>query len=282
MSMSDTFAGTPKVRGRFRLPDPPECPEDKMTNFDNLTINGNAHYLALHLGSRQTTLVAGDRYLVVRPTRNLAGSRYPDLLVAFGVDPGLYKESNGYIIAEQGKPPDFVLEVASESTGAVDVGAKREDYAALGIPEYWRFDQTETGRYHGARLAGDRLLEGEYVPIPTDELPDGNLQGYSAALDLYLRWESGRLVFYDPATGKRVLTYKDQLARANAAEARADAAEAQRDSEREARAAAEARADAAEARADTTEAERDSEREARAAAEARVRELEEQLRRRGP
>ena len=253
MSTSDTFANTSKVRGGFRLPDPPECPEDKMTSFDHLTINGNAHYLARHLGSPETTLVAGDRYLVVRPTRNLAGSRYPDLLVALGVDPGRYRESNGYVIAEQGKPPDFVLEIASESTGAVDVGAKREDYAALGIPEYWRFDGTETGRHHGSRLAGDRLVEGEYVPIPTDELPDGSLQGYSAALDLNIRWANGELVFYDPATGRPIATFEDERARA--------------DAEREARLTAETERAAAE-----------TEREA---AEARIRELEERLRQQG-
>ncbi len=246
MSTPDIFAKTFKGRSRFRLPDPPECPEDKMTSFDHLTINGNAHYLALHLGRPETTLVAGDRYLVVRPTRNLAGSRYPDLLVAFGVDPLLYKESNGYIIAEQGKPPDFVLEVASESTGGIDVGAKREDYAALGIAEYWRFDETETGRYHGARLAGDRLMDGEYVPIPLDELPDGSLQGYSAALRLSLRWQRGQLVFYDPATEQRIATYEDERARADAAESRANA-----------------------------------ERQARTTAEARIRELEERLRQQG-
>ncbi len=264
MTTPDIFARTPKGRSRFRLPDPPECPEDKMTSFDHLTINGNAHYLALHLGRPETTLVAGDRYLVVRPTRNLAGSRYPDLLVAFGVDPALYKESNGYIIAEQGKPPDFVLEVASESTGGVDVGAKREDYAALGIPEYWRFDETETGRYHGARLAGDRLVDGEYVPIPLEEFPEGSLQGYSGVLNLVLRWVNGALVFYDPATEQRIATFEDERTRADTAESRANA-------EQHARAAAEARADTAESRAN-------AEQHARAAAEARIRELEEQLR----
>ena len=40
----------------------------------------------------------------------MAGSHYPDLLVAFDVDPAAYEASNGYVIAEQGKPPDFVLE----------------------------------------------------------------------------------------------------------------------------------------------------------------------------
>ena len=218
MSTPDTFAKIAKVQGRFRLPDPPEDPEDKMTSFDHLAANGNAHYLAHHLGNPETTLVTGDHYLVVRPTRNLAGSRYPDLLVAFGVDPAAYKASNGYIVSEQGKPPDLVLEVASESTADVDVGEKREDYAALGIGEYWRFD--ETGPYHGTRLAGERLLEAEYVAIDIEELPDGGLQGYSAALDLHLRWEQGELVFYDPATERPIATLEDEREARLAAEAR--------------------------------------------------------------
>ena len=218
MTTPDTNAKTSRVQGGFRLPDPPECPEDKMTSFDHLTINGNAHYLAHHLGNPETTLVAGDRYLVVRPTRNLAGSRYPDLLVAFGVDPAAYKASNGYIISEQGKPPDLVLEVASESTAEVDVGEKRKDYAALGIGEYWRSD--ETGRYHGTRLAGERLVEGEYAALDIDELPGGGLQGYSAALNLNILWERGELVFYDPATGRPIVTLEYEREARLAAEAR--------------------------------------------------------------
>ena len=44
-----------------------------------------------------------------------------------------------------------------------DVRDKPADYAALGIPEYWRFD--ETGESHGTRLAGDRLVGDRYEPI---------------------------------------------------------------------------------------------------------------------
>ena len=55
----------------------------------------------------------------------MTGSRYPDLLVSFDADPIAYYRSNGYIISEQGKPPDFVLEIASASTGKVDVTDKR-------------------------------------------------------------------------------------------------------------------------------------------------------------
>ena len=142
-----------------------------------------------------------------------------------GVDPAAYHESNGYIIGEQGKPPDFVLEVASASTAGQDTGPKRLDYEALGVAEYWRFD--ETGEHHKTRLAGDRLANGVYEPIAVEELEGGVLQGYSAALNLFIRWEHGRLAWHDPATGQHIATFESERARA--------------ESEREARLAAEAR-----------------------------------------
>ena len=145
--------------------------------------------------------------------------------MAFNADPAAYEASNGYIIAEQGKPPDFVLEIASQHTGHIDVGEKRDDYATLGILEYWRFD--ETGQYHGARLAGGRLVNGVYVPILIEELPDGRLQGYSHVLNLHIRWENGQLAWYDPDTGRHILTYEDQRDRADAAEARVRELEAE-------------------------------------------------------
>ena len=156
MTTADIHGKTPPAPGKFRLPDPPERPDDKVTNAKHLSATGNHHHVAQHLGSPDTTIVASEHYVVVRPTRSMAGSHYPDLLVAFDVDPAAYEDSNGYIIDEQGKPPDFVLEIASRHTGHVDVGEKRVAYESLGILEYWRFD--ETGQHHGARLAGDRLV----------------------------------------------------------------------------------------------------------------------------
>ena len=197
MTTADTYSKAPKAPAKFRLPDPPEHPDDKMTNSKHLSATGNHHHLAQHLGNPDTTIVLGERYLVVRPTRSMAGSHYPDLLVAFGVNPSAYEASNGYIIEEQGKPPDFVLEIASRNTGRVDVVEKRIAYAELGILEYWRFD--ETGEHHGTRLAGDRLINGQYQPVDIDDLGDGVLQGYSAVLNLNLRWENGALAWHDPA-----------------------------------------------------------------------------------
>ena len=152
---------TAKSARKFRLPDPPEHPDEQMTNFDHIALNGTAYLLSNHLGNPATTLIAGERFLVVRPTRGMAGSMYPDLLIAFDVDPVSYKENNGYTIDEQGKPPDFVMEIASRRTGRQDIVGKRDGYAALGIPEYWRFD--ETGEFHGTLLAGDWLApDGQY------------------------------------------------------------------------------------------------------------------------
>ena len=162
-------AKTPNPQSRFRLPDPPPREPDEMTAFDHVYKHGNNRYLAIHLGNQDTTLVVADRWIIAHPDADRSRARRPDLLIAFNVDPAAYHASNGYIVSEQGKPPDFVLEVASESTGATDTGAKRQDYAALGISEYWRFD--ETGQHHGVRLAGDQLVGDRYRPITIEQLP---------------------------------------------------------------------------------------------------------------
>ena len=236
MITPNTLAGTRKAPSSFRLPDIPEKHPDDMTSFSHLAANGNAHYLAVHLGNRETTIVSGERY-ICRETG--AAMRYPDLLVAFGVDPALYELSNGYIVSEQGKAPDFVLEIASRHTGSVDTGEKRSYYEELGIGEYWRFD--ETGEFHGAMLGGDLLVEGEYVPVEIEELPDGELQGYSPALNIYLRWEDGALVFHDPATGEPIASLESELQGRFVAESRAETAETRAREEEAARLAAEAR-----------------------------------------
>ncbi len=195
-----------------RFPDPPPKHPDDMTSFNHLAATGNVKNLASHLGNPETTLVAGEHYLAPRPIQSMPDSLYPDLMIAFNVDPAAYEASNGYAIEEQGKPPDFVLEIASRHTRHSDTGRKRRAYAALGVPEYWRFD--ETGSYHGTRLAGDRLVEGRYEPFPINELPGGRLQGYSPILNLYLRWEKGQLEWYDPATGEHIPTIDSERERA--------------------------------------------------------------------
>ena len=243
----------------FRLPDPPAEQDEKMTNAHHLGRTGTYHHIVQHLGNPETTIVGSERFLIRGPERDMTGSRYPDLLVSFDADPIAYYRSNGYIISEQGKPPDFVLEIASASTGWIDVTDKRRDYARRRIREYWRFD--ETGRHHGRRLAGDRLVGDHYEEIPIDVLAADVLQGRSEVLHLDLRWEQGDLGLYVPETGLHIATFVGERARADQAEAEAHVerlermlADARADQERAARIQADARADREQDRADRAEA----------------------------
>ena len=68
--------------------------------------------LRLHLGSTDTTIVLGE-VPMGRDLRQRLGLRVPDLLIAFGVDPAGIISDRGYSIERWGKPPDFVLEIAS-------------------------------------------------------------------------------------------------------------------------------------------------------------------------
>ena len=207
------------------LPDPPErTPEEKNT-FNHLSITGNMHHLKHHFGNMDTTLISGDLYVSRGRPTDMTGLRYPDLIIAFGVNPAAYRQSNAYIISEQGKPPDFVLEIAAPLKGHDDVENKPADYAALAIAEYWRFD--ETGDFHGTKLAGDQLVAGLYEPIPIVEVGEGVLQGYSTTLNLNIRWSHGRLEWHDPQTGEHIITFKQERERRLQAEARTRELEAE-------------------------------------------------------
>ena len=166
----------------------------------------------------------------------------PDCLVSFGVDftSEEITSVNGYVIDEIGKPPDFVLEVASQTTGRWDYVEKRQIYAGYHMAEYWRFDHTR-GQYHDVALAGDRLVGDGYKPIPVETGSDGIIRGYSEALQLELHWHRGLLRFWDPATGEYLPDLTETKAQLDVAERRAEDAEIRAEDERAARISAEAR-----------------------------------------
>ena len=197
----------------------------------------------------------------------------PDVYLAFGVDAQAIRPRKLYLPWEVGKPPDWVLEIASSSTGREDVGRKRRIYAGIGVPEYWRFDPTKQGKYHGQRLAGDRLVGGVYEPIELTTAPDGLLKGYSEVLGLSLCWDGGWPRFYDPSTDTYLETWQEAWDTREAEREAREAAEAQAAVEQADRLAERAARQAAENRAATEQA-------ARQAAEARIRQLEAELRRR--
>ena len=180
----------------------------------------------------------------------------PDLFIAFDVDvAGIYENLPNFWIWEIGKAPDFVMEVASPSTAANDLGWKRDLYQRLEIQEYWRFDPTG-GELYGKPITGERLMAGRYQEYSLPYGDDGSVRGHSELLDVVFYWDGKELFdVLDPAMG---LTIDKRVA----AEARADReqearviAEAALSLEQAARSQAEIRANTEQARADAAEAE---------------------------
>ena len=222
------------------LPDPPKSPyamqqRPHIARADQ-TLRG-------HYRQRGDVLVSGGGYLCYDAS-DLRRAPHPDCLVAFGltVPPQLIEDiANGYVISELGKPPDFVLEVASPTTGRRDYTVKREIYAAYRVGEFWRFDRTG-GRYHDTGLAGDLLFGNAYRRAEVVTGPDGVMRGYSPALGLELHWREGRLRFWDPETRAYLLDPVEAVAELAAARMAREVAEGQSILERAARQDAEARA----------------------------------------
>ena len=237
-----------------RFPEYP--PRDDMQNWLHLYEPSIVTSLSIHFADAPDVTVASE--VPVGPSLPVRDdARIPDLMVVRGGDRELMEDQRGYAIDRQGKPPDFVLEVASPTTGRADYTDKRRDYERFGVVEYWRFDPSG-GEYHDAALAGDRMVDGVYEPAALEVLDEDRLRGYSEVLGLYVCWEYGRLRFFDPVTESYLGTH---------------------DEERAGRMAAEARAGAAENRAETAEARAREEETARRRAEARAAELEAELRR---
>ena len=264
-------------------PYPDAPPRDDMQNLIYIHWRSTVEALREHFGNPDSALVGNEARL--GPSLSAPDdTRIPDLMVAFNCDVSRARQDNGYSLANQPHPPEFVLEVASRTTGIVDYTEKRSDYARYGVAEYWRFDPTG-GAYHDEALAADILIDGSYRRIPIEWADATHGRAYSPALGLYVCWDAGELRFYDPLTGTYLRTLAEERAERRAeaagrrmAEARAEGEAARADAEAEARRQAEEQATAEAARADAEGAARQRA-EARAeAAEARLAELERQRR----
>lgn len=181
--------------------------------------------LRLYFQTRSDVYVAGNLFIYYEQG-NPESVVAPDVFVVFGVD---NKDRRSYKTwEEQDKTPDFVLEITSKTTRTKDQGAKKGIYAFLGVREYFQYDPT--GDYLAPQLQGLRLVEGNYLPVPTNTLADGTLSLPSEILALELRVQSGEMRFYNPATGQKLLTYEEEAAarvQAEVAQQQAEAAQQQ-------------------------------------------------------
>ncbi len=166
-------------------------------------------------------LVAAD-ILVYPEEGNNKNSIAPDVLVALGL--GTHKRSS-YFVWREGKPPDWVLEVASPSTQTKDRNLKRCRYAEMGVREYWLFDPKGDAYPQGEpRLQGFGLVDGEYQPLES-RLVDGERVIRSEVLGLDVRVDGELLRFRDAATGADVRHRPEVEADEKRAQAAAERAE---------------------------------------------------------
>ena len=158
--------------------------------------DGLRHYFR----RRPDVYVAGN-LLIYYERDNVKASVAPDVFVVKGVP---NHDRFSYLLWEEGKAPDFVLEITSRSTQQEDQGHKRTLYRRLRVAEYWQYDPT--GDYLTPPLRGMTLAAGTYVALPERRLPDGALSVRSEALGLEVRAGAWGLRFHDAATGRNVMT----------------------------------------------------------------------------
>ena len=169
--------------------------------YDSLTYAAGA--LDLHFRDRPGVAVEGYRllYYVEGDVRSRVA---PDVFVVFGVPK---RRRRFYLLWEEGKAPDFVLEVTCRSTRWIDRGFKRDLYARLGVREYWLFDPT--GDWLDPRLQGNRLSGGRYEPLSPTGIEGGERVLHSAVLGLDVYVDRGEIRFRDPTTDRKLLTLKE-------------------------------------------------------------------------
>lgn len=124
--------------------------------------------------------------------------RGPDFFVVLDTE---RKTRKSWVIWEEdGKYPNFILEILSDSTANVDRDLKKKLYQnTFRTPNYFWFDP------YTLEFAGFDLVVGEYQPI------ESNNQGHlwSQQLELYLGIHEGLLRFFT-ANGELVPTPEEQ------------------------------------------------------------------------
>jgi Uma2 family endonuclease len=186
------------------------------TDYHNNSIIQIRQDLEDHFADVETVYVASNIVMYFKRGDPRA-RKDPDILVAKGVKGNHQRRS--YRVWEEKKVPQVLFEISSRRTWRVDIAEKRELYALIGVKEYFVYDPEN--RYLNPPLQGFRSVHGKSVPM---DWTDGVL--VSKQLGLQLTTEGDMLRFIDPQTGKRLLTRRERLERA---ELRADLERARAD-----------------------------------------------------
>ena len=137
----------------------------------------------------------------------------PDVMVVKGIEK---RRRDNYLLWEEGKGPDVVIEVTSKKTRKQDREKKYDLYEqVLQVKEYFQYDPRQEWIKEGIR--GHRLIEGTYEPI--ERLPSG--RWWSAELGVELALEGGQVHVYDPVTERKLLRREEMESALREAEIRA-------------------------------------------------------------
>jgi Uma2 family endonuclease len=156
---------------------------------------------ALKLWFEQLPDVYVSGNLFIRYEENGAEKRVaPDIFVVFGTS---NEDRVSYTVWEEdGRVPDFVLELTSKGTVTKDRKQNPLIYKSLGVKEYFQYDPSG-GSLKPTSLQGVRLVNGKYKPIPILTLPDGTLSLHSETLGLDLHlFPDKSFRFYDPISSQ--------------------------------------------------------------------------------
>jgi Uma2 family endonuclease len=130
----------------------------------------------------------------------------PDVFVVRGVSKEL---RNNYLIWKEGKAPEIVIELTSESTREEDTNEKYKLYQTeLKVKEYILFDPLAD--YLEPSFQAYHLVDGIYQPL---EMLEGRYP--SQVLGLHLERVGNQLRLWDPKTQERLLTRSERITRVN-------------------------------------------------------------------
>ena len=136
----------------------------------------------------------------------------PDVFVVKGVEK---RQRPNYLIWDERKGPEVVIELTSRTTREEDLEDKYELYLRLRVSEYFLFDPL--GDYLRPPLEGYRLLRGRYKAITPVH---GRLP--SKVLGLHLEGHGRELRLYNPATKQWLPTPDEALRQAEEARRQAE------------------------------------------------------------